>query len=78
MEISTRIAGLGLHLLAYLPDPTYPPLVEGLQRVLEGRDERVPAILERLREHDVDLTEARCAGWPAGRPRSAARTSPTR
>ena len=77
MEISTRMAsGLGLHLLAYLPDPTYPPLVEGLQRVLDGRDERVPAILERLREHDVDLTEAevrRLAGGPAavGRPHIA-------
>ena len=69
-------SGLGLHLLAYLPDPTYPPLVEGLQRVLDGRDERVPAILERLREHDIDLTEAevrRLAGGPAavGRPHIA-------
>ena len=77
MEISTRMAsGLGLHLLAYLPDPTYPARVEGLQRVLDGRDERVPAILERLREHDVDLTEAevrRLAGGPAavGRPHIA-------
>jgi hypothetical protein len=77
MEISTRMpSGLGLHLLAYLPDPTYPPLVEGLRRVLDGRDERVPAILERLREHDVDLTEAevrRLAGGPAavGRPHIA-------
>ncbi|MET1058362.1 MAG: PHP domain-containing protein [Nocardioides sp.] len=77
MEISTRMAsGLGLHLLAYLPDPTYPPLLEGLRRVLDGRDERVPAILDRLREHDVDLTEVevrRLAGGPAavGRPHVA-------
>ena len=32
MEISTRHAGgRGVHLLAYLPDPTYPPLVEALR-----------------------------------------------
>ena len=31
MEISTRHAGgRGVHLLAYLPDPTYPPLVDEL------------------------------------------------
>ena len=79
MEISTRMAGgrgLGVHLLAYLPDPAYPPLVEGLRRILDGRDLRVPAILDRLREHDVDLTEddvRRRAGGPAavGRPHVA-------
>ena len=77
MEISTRMAGgLGVHLLAYLPDPAYPPLDEALHRVLDGRDERVPAILDRLREHGVDLTEddvRRLAGGPAavGRPHIA-------
>ncbi len=77
MEISTRMqGGTGVHLLAYLPDPTYPPLVDGLRRVLVGRDERVPAILDRLREHGVDLTEERVrrlAGAPAavGRPHVA-------
>ena len=69
-------AGSGVHLLAYLPDPTYPPLVDELQRVLDGRDERVPAILERLREHGVDMTEEdvrRLAGGTAaiGRPHVA-------
>ena len=77
MEISTRMAdGPGVHLLAYLPDPTYPPLVEALRLVLDGRDDRVPAILERLREHGVDLGEddvRRLAGGPAavGRPHIA-------
>lgn len=55
MEISTRYQGYGVHLLAYLPEPTYPPLVEGLERILEGRTSRVPAMLERLRELDVDI-----------------------
>ena len=31
-----------MHLLAYLPDPTYPPLVARLARILDGRDARVP------------------------------------
>ena len=58
MEISTRHHGRGVHLLAYLPDPTYPPLAEELQRVLDGRQSRVPAMLDRLRAHGVDISEA--------------------
>ena len=54
IEISTKHQGSGVHLLAYLPDPTYPPLVEQLDRVLDGRSSRVPAILERLRELGID------------------------
>ena len=56
MEISTRHRGRSVHLLAYLPDPTYPPLVDGLQKVLDGRSSRVPAILERLAELGMPLT----------------------
>lgn len=56
MEISTLHHGRGVHLLAYLPDPTYPPLVEELVRVLEGRDGRLPAMLERLAGLGMDLT----------------------
>jgi predicted metal-dependent phosphoesterase TrpH len=48
MEISTRHRGRAVHLLAYLPDPSYGPLIDGLQKVLDGRSSRVPAILERL------------------------------
>ena len=55
IEISARHQGDGVHLLAYLPDPTYPPLVEHLRKVLEGRSSRVPAILERLRALGVDI-----------------------
>jgi predicted metal-dependent phosphoesterase TrpH len=56
MEISTRHRGRGVHLLAYLPDPTYPPLAEELQRVLRGRAGRVPAMLERLNALGIDIT----------------------
>lgn len=58
IEISARHEGRGAHLLAYLPDPAYPPLVEELDRVLHGRRSRVPAILERFRELDVPISAA--------------------
>lgn len=58
MEISTRHNGRGVHLLAYLPDPTYPPLAEELTRILAGRDSRVPAMLARLRELGIDIDES--------------------
>ena len=57
MEISCKHAGRALHLLAYLPDPTYPPLREALDAVLAGRDQRVPTILARLRDEGIDLGE---------------------
>jgi hypothetical protein len=56
MEISARHRGRDVHLLAYLPDPTYGPLVQGLQKILDGRTSRVPAILARLGEIGIDLT----------------------
>ena len=49
IEVSCTFEGYGVHLLAYLPDPTYPPLAAELQRVLDGRNSRLPATLERLR-----------------------------
>jgi predicted metal-dependent phosphoesterase TrpH len=56
MEISTKLDGRGVHLLAYLPDPTYPPLVALLDKVLDGRSSRVPAVLERLHALGIELT----------------------
>jgi 3',5'-nucleoside bisphosphate phosphatase len=63
IEISTRHLGRGVHLLAYLPDPTYPPLVAHLRKILDGRSSRVPAILERLNGLgiDVDIADVRLA-----------------
>jgi predicted metal-dependent phosphoesterase TrpH len=76
MEISTRHHGQSVHLLAYLPDPTYPPLLEALRLVLDGRNARVPAILAKLRGlgHDLDIEDVcRVAGDTAaiGRPHVA-------
>ena len=56
MEVSTRHDGHGVHLLAYLPDPTYPPLGAELDKILVGRSSRLPAMLERLREIGIDIT----------------------
>ena len=48
MEISTRLGHASVHLLAYLPDPTYPPLARALADILDGRNDRVPAICAKL------------------------------
>ncbi|GEP38764.1 phosphatase [Nocardioides psychrotolerans] len=55
MEISTKHAGVGVHLLAYLPDPTHPGLVTALDKILDGRTSRVPAMLDKLRDHGIDI-----------------------
>ncbi len=76
LEISCKLEGHGVHLAAYLPDPTYEPLVEELRRILDGRNARLPATLERLRELGIDIEEEdvrRLAGDAAamGRPHVA-------
>jgi predicted metal-dependent phosphoesterase TrpH len=76
IEVSCRYAGAGVHLLAYLPDPAYPPLVDELDRVLQGRNARLPRILAKLNELGVDITIAdvhRVSGEAAatGRPHVA-------
>ncbi len=76
MEISTKLDGAGVHLLAYLPDPTYPPLVEELTRILAGRTGRLGAMVAQLQEAGVDITEdevlAQVGDSPAiGRPHIA-------
>ena len=76
MELSCRYAGYGVHLLAYLPDPTYPPLAEELARILTGRDGRLPLILQRLHDVGVEITEEDVrrvsgASAAAGRPHVA-------
>jgi len=57
MEISTRHRGRGIHLLAYLVDPTYPALAVELERVRQGREGRVPTIVGRLNDLGIAITE---------------------
>lgn len=62
IEISTRYRGAAVHLLAYLPDPDNPALVGELRRILDGRDDRVPAMLALLRGLGIEgATEAALA-----------------
>jgi predicted metal-dependent phosphoesterase TrpH len=56
IEVSCTFVGFGVHLLAYLPDPTYEPLVDELRRVLDGRNARLPATLARLRALGIEVT----------------------
>ncbi len=58
IEISCTHQGRGLHLLAYLPDPTHPGLRGLLARIVEGRSSRVPAMLAQLREAGVGIEQA--------------------
>ncbi|MEQ4207829.1 PHP domain-containing protein [Actinopolymorpha sp. B9G3] len=57
-EVSCRLAATSVHMLAYLPDPGEPELQAMLERVREGRNARVPLILERLRAVGVVLDVA--------------------
>jgi predicted metal-dependent phosphoesterase TrpH len=63
IEISCGHVGRGAHLLAYLPDPSHPQLAAHLRKILDGRNSRVPAMLERLRSVgvDVDIADVRRA-----------------
>jgi len=58
MEISCQLGGHGVHLLAYLPDPSYQPLADALAAILLGRDERMPRICANLRALGIDIEEA--------------------
>jgi predicted metal-dependent phosphoesterase TrpH len=55
IEISTKLDGKSIHLLGYEFDPTNKPLVTELKRVLDGRNSRLPATLERLRALGIDI-----------------------
>jgi predicted metal-dependent phosphoesterase TrpH len=76
MEISCKHRGRGVHLLAYWPDPTHPGLVRLLDEVVRGRDDRMPRMVERLRDlgHDVtveDVLVQAAGATSVGRPHIA-------
>jgi predicted metal-dependent phosphoesterase TrpH len=66
IEVSTRFRGTGVHLLAYLPDPADPALQDELGRIVAGRADRVPAMLERLRELGIPATDEALAEVSGG------------
>lgn len=63
IEISCRLDGKSVHLLGYEPDPDNGPLVEELGRVIEGRNARLPAIIERLRGLGIDIHSEDVLRW---------------
>ncbi|NEA32257.1 PHP domain-containing protein [Streptomyces sp. SID13031] len=76
IEISCKLSGISVHLLGYLPDPSYQPLADELATVREGRTDRLPSIVARLNEMGVALTVdevlAQATGTPSvGRPHVA-------
>lgn len=56
VEMSTVLSGAGVHLLAYLPDPAYAPLMAMLDRIRADRARRLPVIAGRLTELGLALT----------------------
>ncbi len=79
IEISTKLDGRSVHLLGYrVRSPAQGAARRELRKVIDGRNSRLPATLERLRGLGIDITaddvRARSANAAAtGRP-----TSPTR
>ena len=57
IELSTRNGDHGQHLLGYAFNPADPALVAMLARGNEAREGRTAAILERLNEHGLELTD---------------------
>ncbi len=55
IEISTKLAGKSVHLLGYEFNPDDAPLLTELGKVLDGRNSRLPATLERLRSLGIDI-----------------------
>ncbi len=71
MEISTKHRGRGVHLLAYLPDPTHPQLAASLARIVEGRGSRAPAMVEALQRAGIDIALDDISAPVPGRPHVA-------
>jgi hypothetical protein len=57
VEISTGLRGAAVHLLGYLPDPNFGPLVAELDRIRAHRNDRLTAIIDRLNRVDVHITQ---------------------
>lgn len=74
VEISCTRDGISLHLLAYLFDPSYPPLVTRLAQVVASRETRARQMVDSLAAdgHPVTWDQVRrTAGGTVGRPHVA-------
>jgi 3',5'-nucleoside bisphosphate phosphatase len=57
MEISTKHAGAGVHVLGYLLDPGYPPLAAELEQILRAREGRLSTMLAQLQSAGITVSE---------------------
>jgi 3',5'-nucleoside bisphosphate phosphatase len=75
MELSCRLAGHSVHMLAYLFDPDEPELAEETAKIRESRLARARAMVERLVDLGVPVTweqvSAIAGGGVVGRPHVA-------
>jgi predicted metal-dependent phosphoesterase TrpH len=58
VEVSTILRGVGVHVLAYLPDPVYPPLANELARVRNSRADRLTEMTRLLTKAGLPLEVA--------------------
>lgn len=63
IEMSCRLDGKGVHLLGYAFDPADVSLNAELTRVIDGRNARLPATLERLRGLGIEISAADVRRW---------------
>lgn len=63
IEISCKLDHKSIHLLGYGFDPNNGPLVEELQRIIDGRNSRLPATLERLRGIGIEIDDEDVRRW---------------
>lgn len=56
IEISTKLGGKSVHLLGYAFDPNHKALTAELRRIIDGRNSRLPATIERLQGLGIDIT----------------------
>lgn len=75
MELSCRLQGHSVHILAYLFDPANPELAAEMAAIRASRDSRARIMVQRLQELGADVSwaqvEAIAAGGVVGRPHVA-------
>ena len=63
MEMSCKLEGKSIHLLGYGFDPNNAALVAELRRVVDGRNSRLPATLERLNGIGITIDAKDVRRW---------------
>mgnify|MGYP000249255932 FL=1 len=77
IEVTTKHHGVSVHMLAYLPDPNFAPLIQRLAEVRTSRETRIERYVENLQPfyHDLTMDAVRATlseeGKSIGRPHIA-------